>query len=62
MSVTDEVTCPLCGQVVHKQFYALSRVDNKTHICSDCGTWEGLASLRKTWNIMGEVLKEVQDG
>ena len=39
--------CPLCGDPVHSKFYALSRVDNKTHICSDCGTKEGLRAFRR---------------
>ncbi len=36
--------CPRCGQ--HYQgFPALSRVDNKTHICPDCSTREALESI-----------------
>ncbi len=36
--------CPRCGQH-YRGFPALSRVDNKTHICSDCGTREALESI-----------------
>ena len=54
--------CPLCKKNLHKEFYALSRVDNKTHICSDCGTWEALATMRNTWGLMAELLQEVKSG
>ena len=54
--------CPLCKTSLDKQFYSLSRVDNKTHICSDCGTWEALAPMRNTWGLMAQVLEEVQNG
>lgn len=33
--------CPLCGKEI-KGYPALSRKDNKTEICSDCGTKEAL--------------------
>lgn len=37
-------TCPLCGQMFigHP---ALSRIDNKTLICPDCGTRQALESI-----------------
>ena len=36
--------CPLCGRIYHEP-PALSRKDNKTLICPDCGTREALAGL-----------------
>ena len=36
--------CPLCGGPLSRH-PALSRMDNKTLICSDCGTREALATL-----------------
>ena len=45
-------TCPRCGGAVPslgnigKYPGALSRVDNKTEICSDCGTDEAIESMR----------------
>jgi len=36
--------CPRCGQD-YVGFPALSRVDNKTEICSPCGTEEGLIAF-----------------
>ena len=37
-------TCPRCGKVYHGA-PALSREDNETYICPDCGTREALASI-----------------
>lgn len=37
-------TCPICGNQ-YKGHSAVSRADNKTLICPDCGTREALASL-----------------
>lgn len=36
--------CPLCGRAYHGA-PALSREDNKTLICPDCGTRQALASI-----------------
>lgn len=36
--------CPRCGSAYHG-VPALSRSDNETLICSDCGTREALATL-----------------
>ena len=37
-------TCPYCGRIYHG-VPALSRVDNETLICPDCGTREALESI-----------------
>lgn len=37
-------TCPLCGQT-YGAVPALSRADNKTLICPDCGTRQALESI-----------------
>lgn len=37
-------TCPRCGRIFRGR-PALSRVDNKTSICPDCGTREALAFI-----------------
>lgn len=39
-----ERTCPKCG-CVYTGVSALSRVNNETLICPDCGTHEALESL-----------------
>lgn len=36
--------CPRCGKTYHSA-PALSRVDNQTLICPDCGTREALESM-----------------
>lgn len=36
--------CPICGQTYHEP-PALSRADEKTQICPDCGTREALQSM-----------------
>jgi predicted RNA-binding Zn-ribbon protein involved in translation (DUF1610 family) len=42
-------TCPRCGLMKMRDIEvqnALSRRDNKTHICSDCGTEEALVDAK----------------
>ena len=39
-----ERTCPKCG-CVYTEVPALSRIDNETLICPDCGIREALESL-----------------
>lgn len=49
--------CPVCGREYHEP-PALSRADNQTLICPDCGVWEALNSIgvgeaeqgRNPWN------------
>lgn len=36
--------CPLCGKAYHG-YPALSRTDNETPICPDCGTRQALESI-----------------
>lgn len=44
-TVSAHITvCPRCGRIYHR-LPALSRVDNETLICPDCGTREALATL-----------------
>ena len=38
--------CPKCGKVI-SDYPALSREDNRTEICSNCGTLEALESVIK---------------
>lgn len=40
------VKCPMCGRI-YSGYPALSRRDNKTEICSDCGTKEALDDFFK---------------
>ena len=43
-SIARLAVCPLCGKAYHGA-PALSREDNKTLICPDCGTREALDSI-----------------
>jgi ribosomal protein S27AE len=38
------VTCPRCGRD-YQGYPALSRLDNKTEVCSPCGTDEALRDM-----------------
>ncbi len=40
----DERKCPICGKT-YTDMPALSRLDNVTLICPDCGTRQALESL-----------------
>ena len=42
----DEFTCARCG-IVTTQFPALSRVDNESKVCSECGTEEAMQNYFK---------------
>lgn len=44
MAEKETRICPLCGIEYHGA-PALSRIDNQTLICPDCGTREALASI-----------------
>ena len=47
MKATDDVrpaVCPRCGRT-YREHPALSRLDNETLICPDCGTREALESI-----------------
>lgn len=48
--------CPRCGQS-YRGIPALSRVDNKTQICPDCGTREALESINVGTVEQEEILR-----
>ena len=43
-NVVRTAVCPLCGRLYHGH-PALSRTDNETLICPDCGTRQALQSI-----------------
>ena len=45
----EERVCPKCGKVYYEH-PALSRKDNKTLICPDCGQKEALEDYREYMN------------
>lgn len=50
--------CPKCGRIYHGS-PALSREDNKTYICPDCGTREALASIGVSEEEQQEILETI---
>lgn len=52
----QQMTCPICGKVFTDP-PALSRKDNKTQICPDCGTFEALEAY---YNAMGKPQEELE--
>lgn len=50
--------CPLCGRVYHDR-PALSRTDNKTLICPDCGTREALSSIGVSKKEQEQILETI---
>lgn len=50
--------CPKCNRPYHGH-PALSRIDNKTHICPDCGTREALDSLNVDEKEQEEILRTI---
>lgn len=45
------VKCPKCGKTYAQGRGALSRRDNKTEICPDCGYKEAAEDAEKTFSI-----------
>ena len=43
-NLTRISVCPICGRAYHG-YPALSRTDNETPICPDCGTRQALESI-----------------
>lgn len=43
-NIERTAVCPLCGRLYHEH-PALSRTDNETLICPDCGTRQALQSM-----------------
>ena len=52
--------CPICGKK-YEDFPAISRKDNKTEICPDCGTLEALEAAGASDEMKAEVLKKIHE-
>ena len=58
-TVSAHITvCPRCGRTYHG-LPALSRVDNETRICPDCGVREALESIGVDINEQEEILAAI---
>ena len=53
-------TCPQCGKQ-YAEHPAISRADNKTLICSDCGTREALAGLGISVREQEDILRTIHN-
>jgi len=58
MNTIEMKRCPVCGRL-YGGAPALSRKDNKTHICPDCGTREALASIGVGTAEQEEILETI---
>lgn len=54
-NITRIKICPRCGKTYH-DVPALSRMDNETLICPDCGTREALESIDVDQTEQEEIL------
>ena len=52
--------CPICGKE-YEDRPAISRKDNKTEICPDCGTLEALESIGASDEMKDEALKKIHE-
>ena len=52
--------CPKCGRA-YREPPALSRVDNETAICPDCGTKEALDSLGISIEEQSEIIGKIHE-
>jgi RNA polymerase subunit RPABC4/transcription elongation factor Spt4 len=43
-NTTEPRVCPICGKT-YKETPAISRIDDRTPICPDCGTRQALDSI-----------------
>lgn len=53
-----ERICPKCGQA-YTAYPALSREDNETLICPDCGTREALSGLGISLDEQDDIIRSI---
>ena len=53
-----ERICPICGKA-YRDYPALSRTDNKTEICPDCGVVQGLKASGANAETIKTVLQAI---
>lgn len=53
-------TCPVCGNE-YSQHPAISRTDNSTAICPDCGTREALSAIGVEASEQEEIIGIIHD-
>ena len=60
MNRTKDKICPLCHRT-YSEAPALSRTDNKTLICSECGTRQALQSVGFPIEEQEQIIKAIYD-
>ena len=50
MKNNEKKICPICGKEIVDEVPAISREDNKTEICSDCGFNQAMNAFLKYMN------------
>lgn len=50
--------CPICGKH-YRGHPAISRIDNETPICPECGTRQALASIGITTEEQNKIIKSI---
>ena len=58
--MTEKQRCPICGQEYTDE-PALSRKDNQTLICPDCGTREALEAMGVSKEEQDAVIKRIHE-
>ena len=53
-----ERICPICGKA-YRDYPALSRTDNKTEICPDCGVVQGLEASGANAETIKNILQAI---
>ena len=56
MQNNESRTCPICGKTYH-EYPSLSRTDDKTEICPDCGTRQALEAVGITAEKQEKILE-----
>lgn len=56
----EKEICPKCNQE-YSEIPSLSRMDNKTHICPDCGTRESLELIGINKYEQEETIKRIDE-
>lgn len=60
MQNKEQRTCPICGRT-YTEAPALSRKDNATPICPDCGTREALEAIGISAEKQEEILEIIHE-
>ena len=55
MQNNESRTCPICGKTYH-EYPSLSRTDDQTEICPDCGTRQDLEAVGISAEKQEEIL------